>query len=123
MSHKKTVAPKKAPAPKKAAPKKAAPKEKAPVPKHVDTFIWNDFLKEPYARWVLMHFRLPAAIQVDFGRFMAERHLFCDYAGSRYRVTGASRFGDVWLHSDFKVDTGYEHRVAIDSCSNWGPTP
>lgn len=50
---------------------------------------------------------------------MEDYKLFCMYKGERYRCTGASRMGDVWLHSDFSQDTGYEHRVDVEECSDW----
>ena len=93
---------------------------------HVDEFIDCPSVRDAsidYAAWVLSHFRLPAMFRCRFDRFMAEHRLFCAYEGKRYRVTGASRLGDVWLSADFKRDTGYDKRVDVDSCSNWSPTP
>lgn len=92
---------------------------------HVDTFIdygrneVKHIPNEKYARWVLNHFRLPAVRQLAFHDFMKERKLFCDFEGKRYRVTGASRFGDIWLVADFKRETGYDLRVECLLCSNW----
>jgi len=45
--------------------------------------------------------------------------IFCEYKGQKYRITGASRMGDVWLAEDFDREMGYDHRVAIDDCSNF----
>jgi len=89
---------------------------------HVDEFI-DDHKQDAYARWVLLHFRHPAEMQLAFGPFMKERKLFCTFESKRYRVTGASRFGDVWLTSDFELEWGYEHRVAILECLEWGDSP
>jgi hypothetical protein len=94
---------------------------------HVDDFI-DDHAGDPYARWMLLHFRLSAVNQIDFAPFYRHKRLFCDYEGRRYRVTGASRMGDVWLHSNHHFDPGkslpfYELRVAVDDCSNWGAEP
>jgi len=75
---------------------------------------------ERYARWVLNHFSLSAVCKNDFDEFMKDHLLFCDYEGKRYRVTGCSRLGDIWLASDFKREVGYDLRVAVDDCSNWG---
>ena len=94
--------------------------------KHVDNFIWDEYSPEPnarYAAWFFMLHRLPAANQMAWQAQIAEYRLFCTYAGARYRVTGASRLGDVWLHSDFKVDVGYEQRVDLADCSDWSPRP
>ena len=90
---------------------------------HIDDFIDGGFNKNKYARWVFNHFRLPAALQMDFAEFMEGHKLFCTWHGARYRVTGASRMGDVWLavsHSRFQ---GYDHRVDVADCSAWSATP
>jgi len=87
---------------------------------HVDEFIDTEFGKHNYARWVLNYFRLPAALQMDFRQFMAEYELYCDYEGERYRCTGASRLGDVWLAEDFTQEHGYDLRVDVSKCENWG---
>lgn len=96
-------------------------------PTHVDHFI--DFgtgitkkrraENEDYARWVLMHFRLPAMLSMAFEPFFKEHKLFAMYQGKKFRVIGASRLGDVWLTSKFENDTGYEHRVCVDDLSGW----
>lgn len=103
---------------------------------HVDEFIdWgyglgNDLelpelekRAERYARFFFHLHRLPATLQMAFSEQLASIKLFCDFEGKRYRVTGASRMGDVWLHSNFKQDTGYEKRITVNSCSNWSDSP
>ncbi len=94
-------------------------------PATVDVYIWERHADDanPYAQWVLMHFRLPAVQQLRWSKFMAEHKLFCTYENKRWRVTGASRLGDVWLASDFTRDCGYDTRVNVDACTEWGPTP
>lgn len=92
--------------------------------RHVDNFIGygncnSDERYETYARWVLDYFRGSAVCKNDFHEFMKDNLLFCDFEGSKYRVIGASRLGDVWLTSDFKSEQGYQHRVCVDSCTNW----
>jgi hypothetical protein len=89
---------------------------------HVDEFI-DSHKSDAYARWMFMHFRLPAEMMLQFQQFMWEHKLFCTYDGKRYRVTGASRLGDVWLHSNFNEDTTYQHRVEVDECSEWAKEP
>lgn len=88
---------------------------------HVDDFIDCHFGKEKYARFVLNYFRMPAALKFDFEEFMKPFKLFADWKDKRYRVTGASRMGDVWLSDDFDRECGYEHRVFVEELSNWGP--
>ena len=81
---------------------------------HIDTFIDDFYCQHKYARWMFNYFRLPAVLKADFEEFMKEHKLFCTWHEQRYRVTGASRLGDVWLHSDPKRDCGYEHRVDVE---------
>jgi hypothetical protein len=97
---------------------RAADKE---VGTHVDDFI-DDHTKDAYARWVLMHFRLPAH-GLAFAELMKDNKLFCTYGQERYRVTGAGRMGDIFLNVNFSKDAGYDIRVGVDACSAWGPQP
>jgi hypothetical protein len=92
------------------------------VERHVDTFIDTPGGNR-YARWVLFHFRLPAYLKAEFWEFMQEHKLFCTYEGERYRCTGASRMGDVFLAKDFDRDAGYDKRVMADECSEWDRLP
>jgi hypothetical protein len=78
---------------------------------------------DPYARWMLMYFRFPAEMQIAFERFYKKYRLFCTYEGKRYRVTGASRLGDVWLATNFERQHGYDLRVNVDKCSEWRESP
>jgi len=90
----------------------------AKEPTHIDDFI-DDYKQDAYARWMFMHFRLPAHMKMAFDKFIENRKLFCIWKEKCYRVTGASRLGDVWLTSNFKKDHGYEYRVCVDECSEW----
>jgi hypothetical protein len=87
---------------------------------HIDDFIINPNTDD-YAAWMFNYFRMPAISKIRFEKFMKDSKLFCTYAGKRYRVTGASRMGDVWLATDFKRDTGYDLRVDVEECTNWAP--
>ena len=89
---------------------------------HVDDFIDNyrcNSEEEKYARWCFMLFRLPASLHADFHKQIDQYKLFCTYQGKRYRVTGASRAGDVFLTKNPKRDMGYELRVNLNDCSEW----
>jgi hypothetical protein len=94
--------------------------------KRVDDFIRDGQLsldhREMYAAGILGIFRLPA-IHQPVGTSENPYKLFCDYRGERYRVTGASRLGDVWLRKNHSLDYGYDEngRVNITECSNFGP--
>jgi len=90
--------------------------------KHVDTFI-DDPSSDAYAMWVLDYFRHSAIFLGKTWSFMKYHLLFCTWKGKRYRVTGASRLGDVWLTTDFAREVGYEERVDVDDCSAWSPSP
>ncbi len=96
--------------------------------KHVDDFIddtgtpgTND--PDNYARFFLNLHRMSAVKCSAWRLWISQFKLFCTFEGLRYRVTGASRLGDVWLTSNFKQDTGYEKRVGVDGCSLWGQEP
>lgn len=89
---------------------------------HVDYFI-DDRKQDAYARWMLMHFRLPADQKLAFEPFIRDRKLFCTYEGKRYRVTGASTMGDIWLVKDQTRDHGYDYRVLVADCSAWSSQP
>ena len=78
---------------------------------------------EIYARIVFSLFRLPASAALDMNTFILKLKLYCTYEGERYRVTGASRMGDIWLSKDFNRTSGYEKRVMVDQCSEWANTP
>jgi hypothetical protein len=78
---------------------------------------------EDYARFVLHHARLPAIMQVFFEPWTKQFRLFCTHKRKRYKVTGASRLGDVWLAKDLTRESGYDLRVDLADCSKWGPLP
>ena len=94
---------------------------------HVDNWIDDPFPIHDeavnYAKWFLNYKRMPAASQMKFYEFMKDHKLFCMYEGEQYRVTGASRMGDVYLTKDFGRDAGYDKRVSVDKCSQWSPEP
>lgn len=89
---------------------------------HVDDFI-DSHRQDPYARFVLDYFRRSAVSRIDFEPFMRAHQLFCSWGESRYRVTGASRMGDIWLSSDHRRGEGYEHRVNVAECYAWSCKP
>lgn len=89
---------------------------------HVDDFI-DDPFKDPYARFMLNYFRSSATNLHHFAPFMKGRKLFCTWKGSRWRVTGASRLGDVWLRLNHGNDVGYDERVEVSDCSDWSANP
>lgn len=78
---------------------------------------------EAYARFVLEYFRYPAWKISLYKAFMVGHKLFCTYAGTTYRVTGASRLGDVWLARDLERTTGYDYRVSVGDCTEWRAAP
>lgn len=88
---------------------------------HVDDFIdrFRTGPDETYARWFFHLQRLPAALKIDFKEWIDQYRLYCRYEGNLYRVTGCSRYGDVWLTSDLEKSVGYELRVNLINCSEW----
>ena len=92
---------------------------------HVDDWLDTPTLDEyeNYAKFVLDYKRLPAFKQLAYAEWMSQFKLFCTYKGARYRCTGASRLGDIWLTKNFARENGYEHRVDVDDCSEWSDEP
>ena len=89
---------------------------------HVDDFTLKVYHKTPgdqYAAWFFFLKRLAACYEIMWDQYIKQYKLFCTYNGERYRVTGASRMGDVWLSADFNREVGYELRVYLDECTNW----
>jgi hypothetical protein len=87
--------------------------------RHVDDFI-DDPTSDLYAASWFKSFRRPA---LDKHREPDGRKLFATYAGQRYRVTGCSRMGDVWLASPSYEGPSYQKRVDVDACSAWSAAP
>lgn len=96
-------------------------------PTHVDDWAFEAAMSqdegEQFAAFFFHHKRLRAFMQNTFSKFLPDMRLFCDYQGTRYRVTGASRMGDVWLAKDFERDRGYDLRVIVNECSGWSRQP
>lgn len=99
--------------------------ETAKEPKHIDDWLDERHANPPetggekHALEWLEHFRRPAVAQDR--AWLAEHPLFCTYKdGKRYRCIGASRLGDVWLTSDFSRTHGYDMRIDVADCSEWG---
>ena len=90
---------------------------------HIDEFIdgngSNEMGKNNYPRFFFTLRRLPAVLQCDFNEWISQYKLYCTCGGKRYRVTGCSRLGDVWLAKDFNQSTGYDFRVDVTECSDW----
>jgi hypothetical protein len=101
-------------------------------PMHVDDWVQiasmeNNPLVKYAAIFLLIH-RLPSVVEYAMYEVLPETapdkmKLFCTYQGKRYRVTGASRMGDVWLQTNFDKDHGYLLRVTPTHCSEWNKEP
>jgi len=92
---------------------------------HVDDYIW-DYSSDPkdnYAKYVLMHFRLPATQKSVWSRFVKDYKLFCDYEGKTFAVIGASRLGDIWLTDNLAGEFPYQKRVMVNQVSNFRDKP
>ena len=96
------------------------------VEKHVDEFvdeyapIHKQTRGERYARWFFfLRTNSNAALQCDFAEWINQFKLFCTYKNRRYRVTGCSTMGDIWLAEDFNRTSGYDLRVDLTECSEW----
>lgn len=91
--------------------------------KHIDDWIAEPAVDEgeAFAKEFFLEARRPAIEKrYDWSR---NNPLFCTYEGARYRVTGASRLGDVWLTSNLHRESGYDKRVDVAKCSGWSKQP
>ena len=59
------------------------------------------------------------ALKMDFDEYIKPYKLFARCGDVWYRVTGASRLGDIWLSLDFDRTHGYDRRVLLDSIQEW----
>lgn len=57
-----------------------------------------------------------------YAPFMKNHKLFCTWRGERYRVTGCSRMGDIWLARNHEQESGYDYRADVAECSEWSAT-
>lgn len=83
--------------------------------RHVDDFI-DDPTSDAYAASWFEAFRRPAFEKI---KNPDPRKLYATWKGVRYRVTGCSRLGDVWLHDVTYDGESYLYRVDVDECSDW----
>lgn len=88
-------------------------------PRHVDDFI-DDPSSDAYAASFFESFRRPAW---DKLKEPDDRKLFATWKCRRWRVTGCSRLGDVWLAPVDYEGCSYKHRVNVDDCSDWSAKP
>jgi hypothetical protein len=80
----------------------------------------NEENKEVEKLWKYLDFRTRSVSwQYDNKNLEPKYSCICDYKGKEYKITGASRLGDVWLHNDLRAEHGYVARVDIDDCSNF----
>lgn len=75
---------------------------------------------ENYAKLFFLLHRLPAVLYLAFLPWIKQFELYCTYKNERYRVTGCSRMGDIWLTKDYKLESGYDLRVNVSEVMNFG---
>ena len=87
---------------------------------HVDDWLDTPTLDDEQLRlakeWV-EHFRRPAG-ESD-AKWLDARLVTCIYHGELFRVSGASRMGDLWLNRDLNKNWGHDLRVNVARCSEW----
>jgi len=97
------------------------------MPEHIDDWIDAAVCSSDknfhYAAFVLDFARRPATYKFTFNKWMSQFKLFVTWEGNRYRVTGASRMGDVWLAKDHDREYGYDYRVSVNDLSDWSDKP
>lgn len=88
---------------------------------HIDDWLDDSITGPEKVKEWLEHFRRPA-IYKDH-KWLNSKKLTCTYKdGRKYRCTGCSRLGDLWLAKDMKRVNGYDLRVDIEDCSEWAVT-
>lgn len=90
-----------------------------------DVTVCMDHPELAYVHFVLSHARKSAVERMVHDRFMKRFKLFVDFNGKTWRVTGASRLGDIWLTPDFEQEVGYQLRVDPDftKFTHWRAEP
>lgn len=99
--------------------KKLRSKEARPTPRHCDDYA-DDPTTPESLRAFLDRARAPAHGLLQPEPFPT---LFADLEGTTYRVTMASRMGDVGITRDFAQDTGYQQRVWLEHLTNFRSIP
>ena len=67
-----------------------------------------------------LDFRTRAAVyQMENKEKIYGLFVYCEYKGIKYRITGASRLGDIWLAKNLERESGYDIRVMIEDCSEF----
>lgn len=79
----------------------------------------SDIDMENYTKFFFMLHRLPAWMMHEFEEWINQYKLFCVYKGKKYRITGGSSMGDIWLNKNFKETHGYNLRVMINEVSDF----
>lgn len=99
-------------------------------PMHIDEFLdevkWiADDPELNYVHFMLTYFRMPGIDKLRGSKFMSRFKLFVTFEGERWRVTGASRLGDIWLSKHFMQEHGYDRRVDFDlsKLTDWNNRP
>lgn len=100
---------------------------------HIDNFIDRATFFEKreesaeilnYAKLFFLIKRLPAYMRIQFDDILGDNlKLFCTYNGGRFRITGASRMGDIYLNKNHNDNVGYNIRVCINEVTNLGKEP
>ena len=94
--------------------------------KHIDEWVEDHIYgeatkEEKYAVAFFFLKGMDAVSNQAIAPILDQHKLFCTYENQTYRVTGCSRLGDVWIHTNMDASHGYTNRVDIDKCSNWSP--
>ena len=94
------------------------------IPLAADARHCDAYIDDPAASKVLRAF-LSRARSPAHGLLSPEPFptLFATYKGERYRVTMASRLGDVGISKSFNQESGYELRVAVEDLSDFRDMP
>jgi hypothetical protein len=91
---------------------------------HIEEWLEDRYITcpddEKYARaFFTIKVAFNAAQSWNVSPIMEQHKLFCTYRSRRYRCTGCSTMGDIWLRKNFTTNIGYDLRVDINECSNF----
>ena len=92
------------------------------VAKHCDDYI-HDLSAPQVLRVFLLVNRMPAADKLLLKSSGFSPELYADFEGQTYRVTMASRFGDLAITKKLDAEYGYELRVPVELLSNFRKEP
>jgi hypothetical protein len=82
----------------------------------------NEKTSDPVTRkvWLFFEYHTKSAMFKSRNRdLLGDLKILCEFEDSQYRITGASRLGDIYLASNLERTVGYDLRVPLDRCKKF----